>query len=122
MAVVASHFLLPPLCLPLPSSRTASHYSVSPKRPPPIMAASSSSPSLTDPQYGGGRSRFMEFPHVSAPHRDLMVELVSAVEARLDSYLLPCTLPPDVQYYENQSGTAQATLHVRSGHDSSPVI
>lgn len=120
MAVVTSHFLLPPLCLPPPSSRTASHYSVSPKKPP-IMAASSSSSSLTDPQYGGGRSRFIEFPHVSAPHRDLMVELVSAVEARLDSYLLPCTLPPDVQYYENQSGTAQATLHVRSGHDSSPI-
>ncbi|KAJ9670757.1 hypothetical protein PVL29_026967 [Vitis rotundifolia] len=121
MAVVTSHFLLPPLCLPSsPSSRTASQYSVSPKRPP-IMAASSSSPSLTDPQYGGGRSRFMEFPHVSAPHRDLMVELVSAVEARLDSCLLPCTLPPDVQYYENQSGNAQASLQVRSGHDSSPI-
>ena len=119
---ITSHFLLSPLSLlPSLSSRSISQYSVSSKRAS-IMAASSSSKSFTDPQQGGGRSRFMEFPHVSAPHRDLMVEIASALEARLDSHLLPCTLPPDVQYYENQTGTAQASLHVRSGHDSSPVI
>ena len=120
MAVITSHFLLSPLSLlPSLSSRSISQYSVSPKRAS-IMAASSSSQSFTDPQQGGGRSRFMEFPHVSASLRDLMVEIAS--EARLDSHLLPCTLPPDVQYYENQTGTAQASLHLRSGHDSSPVI
>uniref|UniRef100_A0A5B6Z562 red chlorophyll catabolite reductase n=1 Tax=Davidia involucrata TaxID=16924 RepID=A0A5B6Z562_DAVIN len=73
-----------------------------------------------DPQ-SGGRKRFMEFPYVSDPHRDLMVELVSMVETRLDSYLLPCNLPPDVQYYHNQSGTAHATLHIRSGLNSSTI-
>lgn len=50
-----------------------------------------------------------------------MAELVSTVETRLDSYLLPCNLPPDVQYYENQSGSAQASLQVRPGIKSSPI-
>lgn len=50
-----------------------------------------------------------------------MVDLVSTVEDRLDSQLRPCTLPPDVQYYENQSGTAHASLHIRSGHKPSKV-
>lgn len=68
------------------------------------------------------RRKFLEFPHVSSPIRTLMIDLVSTVECRLDSQLLPCTLPPDVQYYENQSGNAQASLQIRSGHNSSSVI
>lgn len=67
------------------------------------------------------RRKFLEFPHVSSPIRTLMIDLVSTVECRLDSQLLPCTLPPDVQYYENQSGNAQASMHIRSGLDSSSV-
>ncbi|KAK9285885.1 hypothetical protein L1049_025086 [Liquidambar formosana] len=68
-----------------------------------------------------GRRRLKDFPYVSAPHRDLMVELVSTVETRLDPHLLPCTLPPDVQYYQNPTNTAHASLHIRSGHKSSPI-
>lgn len=56
---------------------------------------------------------------MSAPHRKLMQHLISTVENRLGSQLLPCTLPPDVQYYQNQTGTAHASLHIRSGHKPS---
>lgn len=68
-----------------------------------------------------GRKKFKDFPYVSPPHRDLMVDLVSMVENRLDSQLLPCTLPPDVQYYQNESGSASASLHIRSGHKPSKI-
>ncbi|XP_044470582.1 red chlorophyll catabolite reductase, chloroplastic-like isoform X3 [Mangifera indica] len=67
------------------------------------------------------RGQFLEFPYVSAPIRTLMIDLVSTVENRLGSQLLPCTLPTDVQYYENQSGNAQASMHIRSGLDSSSI-
>ncbi|KAL4644825.1 hypothetical protein ACB092_02G191500 [Castanea dentata] len=66
-----------------------------------------------------GLTKFKEFPYLSAPHRNLMVDLVSTVENRLGSQLLPCSLPPDVQYYQNQSGSAHASLHTRSGNKPS---
>lgn len=50
-----------------------------------------------------------------------MVNLLSKVEDRLGSQLLPCTLPLDVQHCQNESGTSQASLHIRSGLQSSPV-
>ncbi|WRX11037.1 EF-hand domain - like 10 [Theobroma cacao] len=65
--------------------------------------------------------KFMDFPFVTTPHRNLMIDLVSTVENRLESQLKPCTLPPDVQHYCNQSGTSQGSLHIRSGHSSSQV-
>lgn len=58
---------------------------------------------------------------MSAPQRDLMLDLVSALETRLGSSLLPCSLPPDVQYYQAQNGTAEGSLYIRSGVPSSPV-
>lgn len=63
----------------------------------------------------------MEFPHLSESHRDTMVEFISALENRLGSHLLPCSVPPDVEYYQNETGTSQGTLYVRSGIDSSPI-
>ncbi|KAK3015782.1 hypothetical protein RJ639_005437, partial [Escallonia herrerae] len=85
----------------------------------------SSSASMNHPHKNNrgaaSRTSFMEFPYVSGPRRELMVELVSTLETRLATHLLPCDLPPDVQYYQNQTGTAQATLHVRSGIQSSPI-
>lgn len=82
------------------------------------VTVSSSSPSpFMDSQ---GR-RFIDFPYVSEPHRQLMVELVTTVENHLEHHLLPCTLPPDVQYYENQTGTAHGSLNIRSANKSSPV-
>ncbi|KAL9266172.1 Red chlorophyll catabolite reductase, chloroplastic-like protein [Drosera capensis] len=69
----------------------------------------------------GGGGGFMEFPYASPPVRDLMADLVSTVENRLGSLLLPCTLPADVQRYRNDSGTADAALLVRSGIASSPI-
>ncbi|XP_024019585.1 red chlorophyll catabolite reductase, chloroplastic [Morus notabilis] len=67
------------------------------------------------------RSTFMEVPYLSDPHRNLMVDLTSTVETRLDSQLLPCTLPENVRYFENQNGTSHATLYLRSGISSSPI-
>ncbi|KAF7844633.1 red chlorophyll catabolite reductase, chloroplastic [Senna tora] len=43
-----------------------------------------------------GRRKFLDFPSVFTPHKNLMLDLVSALENRFDSQLLPCTLPPDV--------------------------
>ncbi|KAM7507102.1 hypothetical protein LguiA_017555 [Lonicera macranthoides] len=110
MAVTFPHSTFSPPSVSLPRSSLP--------RFSPRCSSSASIP--MDPQ-NGGRRAFMEFPYVSAPHRDLMVELVSTVENRLDPYLLPCKLPPDVQYYENQSGTAHAALQVRSGIQSSQI-
>ncbi|CAL5326248.1 unnamed protein product [Camellia sinensis] len=112
VVVFSSHSLRSPF--------STSPLSLSPLRPPlppskpPQISFSTSSPQM-DPQIGGSSKRFMDFPYVSAPHRDLMVELVSTMESRLESYLLPCTLPQDVQYYHNHTGTAHACLHIRSG-------
>lgn len=50
-----------------------------------------------------------------------MVDLVSTVESRIGSKLLPCSLPPDVARYGNESGSAEAALLVRSGVESSPI-
>ncbi|KAD7479408.1 hypothetical protein E3N88_02544 [Mikania micrantha] len=69
----------------------------------------------------GHRMGFMDFPYVSASHRDLMLDLVSTVETRLDSFLNPCGLPSDVQSYHNESETAHAALHLRSGVQSSQI-
>ncbi|KAK3222178.1 hypothetical protein Dsin_009203 [Dipteronia sinensis] len=68
-----------------------------------------------------GRRKLMEFPYVPAPVRDLMVDLISTVDNRLESQLHPCTLPLDVQYYENTTGNSQASLQIRRGQDSSPI-
>ncbi|KAH7510667.1 hypothetical protein FEM48_ZijujUnG0101800 [Ziziphus jujuba var. spinosa] len=77
---------------PLPPSRTSR------LSRPRISASSTSSP-------------IMEFPYVSPPHRNLMVDLLSTVETRLDSHLLPSSLPPDVQSFQNRSGTAHGSPH-----------
>ena len=67
-------------------------------------------------------SKLMEFPYLTDPHRDTMVDLISAMENRLGSHhLLPSSVPPDVEHYQNESGTSQGTLHIRCGIDSSPV-
>ncbi|KAG9152653.1 hypothetical protein Leryth_027062 [Lithospermum erythrorhizon] len=66
-------------------------------------------------------SRFMDFPFVSPPHKQLMVDLISSVETSLGSSLLPCSLPPDVQHFESPNGDAQGSLYVRSGDESSLV-
>ncbi|XP_010531238.1 PREDICTED: red chlorophyll catabolite reductase, chloroplastic [Tarenaya hassleriana] len=67
------------------------------------------------------RRKFMEFPHVSSARRRLMTDLMSTMEDRLGSKLLPCTLPPDVRYFQNQGGNAEASLYIRSGEISSPI-
>ncbi|KAK6793589.1 hypothetical protein RDI58_007042 [Solanum bulbocastanum] len=59
-------------------------------------------------------SKFKEFPYASDPYRELMVELVSTMENRLGESLLPCTLPSHVQYFENESATAHASLYLGS--------
>ncbi|KAL2906242.1 Red chlorophyll catabolite reductase chloroplastic [Bienertia sinuspersici] len=72
-------------------------------------------------QMDNQRPRFTEFSYASPPIKDLMVHLISTVESKMESMLLPCTLPQDVQYFENQSGTAHASLYIRSGTSSSPI-
>ncbi|KAL5101132.1 hypothetical protein RYX36_005459 [Vicia faba] len=77
--------------------------------------------SQMDTHNNQGRSKFLELPFVSAPHKNLMLDLVSSLEDRLQSHLLPCSLPPDVQYYKNNSGSSQISLHVTPGNTHSPI-
>ncbi|CAK7337670.1 unnamed protein product [Dovyalis caffra] len=121
MAVSFSAILYLPHSLPSPTSLKSSRTKMSAT---PSLSSSSSSSSSSASQMdldNQGRQKFIEFPFVSAPHRDLMVNLLSTVEDRLGSHLLPCTLPLDVQHCQNESGSAQASLHIRSGHQSSQV-
>ncbi|KAK4416199.1 Red chlorophyll catabolite reductase, chloroplastic [Sesamum alatum] len=67
------------------------------------------------------RAKLMEFPYVSAPHRDLMVEMLSSLDTKLGSSLQPCALPPDVQHFGNPAGTAYAAMQLRPGVPSSQV-
>lgn len=69
----------------------------------------------------GSSSKLKEFPHLSGSHRALMADLIGAIEDRLEDRLLPCALPPDVEYYRNQSGTSEGALLVRSGSPDSSV-
>ncbi|XP_019456047.1 PREDICTED: red chlorophyll catabolite reductase, chloroplastic [Lupinus angustifolius] len=66
-------------------------------------------------------SKFKEFPFVSIPQKKLMLDLVSTLEKRFESDLLPSTLPSNVQYYQNPTSTAQASLHIRPAHAHSPI-
>ncbi|KAL9229765.1 hypothetical protein vseg_005198 [Gypsophila vaccaria] len=83
-------------------------------------SSSSSSSSLSAMKQRGGdeRPRFKDFPYLSAPMKDLMIDLVSRVESALGSQLLPCTLPQDAQYFENSTSTAHASIFLRSASAS----
>jgi hypothetical protein len=82
------------------------HFQLSPLS---ILSSSSSSSSRLNFQLlvAQWRSKFLEFPYVSAPHKNLTFDLVLKVEDRFQSQLLPCSLPPDVQYCKSNSGTSQ---------------
>jgi len=121
MAVSFSPILHLPHSLPSPPPLKSSRTKISATASLSSSSSSSSSASQMD-LHNQGRQKFIEFPFVSAPHRDLMVNLLSTVEDRLGSHLLPCTLPLDVQHCQNESGSAQASLHIRSGLQSSQVI
>ncbi|XP_062102036.1 red chlorophyll catabolite reductase [Humulus lupulus] len=123
MAVIFSHCLRSPLSSFSSSLLTASVQSSRLSRPRSISVSVSASttPFRMELDNNEGRGNFIEFPYVSSPHKKLMVDLVSMVEIRLGSQLLPSTLPPDAQYYQNHSDTSHASLHIRSGHPSSPI-
>ncbi|KZV23142.1 red chlorophyll catabolite reductase, chloroplastic-like [Dorcoceras hygrometricum] len=67
------------------------------------------------------KAKFLEFPYVSVPHRDLMVDLVSSVESRAGSSLQPCTLPHEVQHFSNSTASSRGSLHIRTGTSSSQI-
>ena len=88
---------------------------------PVLKAAFQSSEKMDSGGQVAPVSKLMEFPHLTASHRDLMVDLIETVENGLGDHLLPSTVPTDVEYYENQNGTSQGTLLIRSALPSSPV-
>ncbi|PON39798.1 Red chlorophyll catabolite reductase [Parasponia andersonii] len=91
-------------------------------RPRVLSVSASTTPSQRmDNLHNKGYRKFIEFPYVSAPHKKLMADLVSMLETRFDSHLLPYTLPPNVQYFQDQDGTSHASLHIKFGHVSSPI-
>ena len=127
--MICDHFRCSPLSvLSSFSPSTRYHLSLPSSSPSFRLKPSSSSSSLCSSRMEGthqthdhGRSKFIDFPFVSSAQKNVMVDLVSRLENRLHSELLPCTLPPDVQYYQSQTATAQASLHIRSGSDDSQV-
>ncbi|XP_030538853.1 red chlorophyll catabolite reductase [Rhodamnia argentea] len=122
MAVVFRHLsLLSPLPPPPSPSRSPSSRSSSARFAAAAASSSSSSRSPSPASPMEAADKFMEFPHVSAPHRSLMIDLVSAVEERLGSQLLPCALPHDVRYYQSDAGSARGSLYVRRGQGPSKV-
>ncbi|CAM8986645.1 hypothetical protein QQ045_008951 [Rhodiola kirilowii] len=106
----SSNFIISKLTAHSRSSSTNNHRF--PKRAAATMASE---------LHSQGRSRFLEFPHASTAVRSLMVELVSMVEDQLGSQLQPCSLPEDVQFYQNETGRSQASLHIRSCSHPSQV-
>ncbi len=88
-------------------------------RTKPSFLCRSSSNNMEQQQSRG--SKLKEFPYLLESHKDTMVGLISAVENRLGSHLLPSSVPPDVEYYQNDSGSSQGTLYIRCGIHSSPV-
>ncbi|KAJ4953064.1 hypothetical protein NE237_029896 [Protea cynaroides] len=119
VSVVVHRFRFVPQQLSTFTSRSPSPVTTSPPRLR-FSVSSSSSPSPLDAQIEK-RPRFMEFPHLSVVHRNLMEEIFSAIEGKLGSQLLPHTLPPDVQFFQNQSGTSQGSLYIRTGNEFSSV-
>jgi hypothetical protein len=111
VVMICGHFQLSPFSILSSSSSSSSRLQLSAPRC-----------SIMDDTHKQGRSKFLEFPYVSAPHKNLMLDLVSKVEDRFQSQLLPCSLPPDVQYYKSNSGTSQVSLHITPGNTESPVI
>ncbi|XP_068642670.1 red chlorophyll catabolite reductase [Aristolochia californica] len=78
---------------------------------PPVVSSMSSSPPRP----------FLEFPYLSASHRNLMFSLFSSIETRLAPDLLPSSLPPDVQYFESATGSSKGTLDILEGKEGSKV-
>eukprot|EP00262_Sarcandra_glabra_P001233 TRINITY_DN1125_c0_g1_i2.p1 TRINITY_DN1125_c0_g1~~TRINITY_DN1125_c0_g1_i2.p1 ORF type:complete len:303 (-),score=39.29 TRINITY_DN1125_c0_g1_i2:277-1185(-) len=78
-------------------------------RSSPIMSSSSD------------RRKLMDFPHLSATHRNLMVEILSEIEMRIGSQLLPSSIPQDLEYFENQAGSSQGAMSIRSGDKDSKI-
>ncbi|MCL7030517.1 hypothetical protein MKW94_012113 [Papaver nudicaule] len=109
MVVLTHQFIHPFRLPPSPSSRITlktKHNS--------IIITSSSSPMDPPP-------KFIDFPHLSISTKNLMVDLVSKTENTLSPNLLPSSLPPEVQYFQNSSATSQGCLHIRSGTNNSQV-
>ncbi|KAJ1410817.1 Red chlorophyll catabolite reductase [Sesbania bispinosa] len=115
--MICGHFPYSPLS---PLSSSSYHLSIStPSRS--RLQLSACWKSVMETHHNQGRTKFLEFPFVSGPHKNLMVDLFSTLENRLHSQLLPCSLPLDVQHYQTQTGTAQLSLHIRPGHTDSPI-
>ncbi|XP_058097360.1 red chlorophyll catabolite reductase [Magnolia sinica] len=104
-------FLSPP---PSPPKRSNHRTSIS-------MTSSSSSSSSPYSHKDTRRSSLLEFPHLSPSHRELMLDLISTVETRLGPHLLPSAVPPDVAYFQTDSGNSQGSLDIRSGRKDSKI-
>ncbi|KAK7276980.1 hypothetical protein RIF29_18129 [Crotalaria pallida] len=123
--MLCTHFLHPPLALSILSSSSSSSSSSSfPSSSRSSLQLSACCSAMEDDDGSSkskSKSKFKEFPFVSVSHKSLMLDLVSTLENRFQSQLLPSTLPPHVQHYQNTASTAQASLHIRAGHPHSSI-
>ncbi|KAG0447432.1 hypothetical protein HPP92_028317 [Vanilla planifolia] len=65
------------------------------------------------------KRRDKDFPFLPPAHRALTLDLFSAIDDRLDSVLLPSTVPSDVLRFQNPQGTAHGSVEIRSGSPTS---
>lgn len=110
MMIMAAHLSCSSLSYSFPSFRNSSRSSFS----RPRLSCSST-------HAAGHRAGFTDFPYVLTSQKELMVDLVSTIETRLGPFLNPCSLPADVQSYQNETETAHGALYLRSGSPSSQV-
>ncbi|KAJ3673687.1 hypothetical protein LUZ60_005679 [Juncus effusus] len=54
-------------------------------------------------------------------HRDLALDLASAMDSRLESRLLPSSVPDEIKSFKNQSGTSIGSIDIRYGAPDSSI-
>eukprot|EP00268_Persea_americana_P036091 TRINITY_DN35588_c0_g1_i1.p1 TRINITY_DN35588_c0_g1~~TRINITY_DN35588_c0_g1_i1.p1 ORF type:complete len:328 (-),score=51.73 TRINITY_DN35588_c0_g1_i1:1017-2000(-) len=78
-----------------------------------MNSSSSSSDPILPLLQSNWQRPLLEFPHLSPSHRNLMLEIISAIDSRLGSELLPSSLSPEVASFHSPTGTAEGSLDIR---------
>ncbi|PKA63778.1 Red chlorophyll catabolite reductase, chloroplastic [Apostasia shenzhenica] len=91
--------------------------------PSPSLRRIHSPPTPTTPSSARASmgSPVASFPYLPPANRNLMLDLLAAVDRRLNPSLLPSTVPPGVLLFQNPQGSSHGSVDIRSGSPSSSV-
>ncbi|XP_020104255.1 red chlorophyll catabolite reductase [Ananas comosus] len=103
----------------LPPPSTTISLSLSSLSPPPPPTNRGRTTTVRSSMEDRRRSRVSLFPPL--PHRDLMLDVISAVDSRLSPHLLPSSVPSDVLSFRNPTGSSLGSLDIRRGSPASSV-